>query len=185
MTVQSITKPSLRERAAEEFKAFIVLALYLYVCLGALLLFKSAILQEAGISFTVWGVAALKALVLAKFMLVGRALHIGERQKHKALIWPTLRKSFVFLLLLIVLTTIEEVAVGLIHHRPLTESLTHVVGATLFQGLATSLIMFLVLVPYFAFGCLGEVLGDRYLIDLFFKDRQGGPDIIDARQRVA
>src|ERR1044071_528398 len=183
--MQSATKASVKQRAAEEFKEFLALAAYLYICLSALLLLKSAILQDAGISFTIWGIAAIKAMVLAKFMLLGRALRIGERYKHKPLIWPTLHKSFAFLLLLLVLTGIEEVVVGLIHHRPLAESLTHVVGATLLDGLATSLIMFLILIPYFAFRCLGDVLGDRYLLNLFLKDRPDGPNAIEANQRVA
>src|SRR3954467_697764 len=130
MHMPSVTRSSVKKRVTKEFKEFFVLAAYLYICLGALLLFKSAILQDAGISFTIWGIAAIKALLLAKFMLLGHALHIGERYKHKALIWPTLHQSFAFLILLLVLTGVEEILVGLIHHRPLAESLTHIVGAT-------------------------------------------------------
>lgn len=172
MTVGSIGKPSLREKATEEFTEFLVLFVYLYISLGALVLLKGAILQEVGVSFTIWGIAAVKALLLAKFMLIGRALHIGDVYKNKPLIWPTLYKSLAFLLLLLALTAIEEVLVGLIHHRPLADSLAHIVGPTLFQGLATCIIMFLILVPYFAFRCVEDVLGHRYLVNLFLK----GPD---------
>lgn len=172
MTVGSTAKSSLRERAAGEFREFFVLFVYLYISLGSLILMKSAILHEAGISFTIWGAAAVKALLLAKFMLIGRALHIGEAHKNKPLIWPTLYKSLAFLLLLLVLTAIEEVLVGWIHHRPLADSMAHIVGPTLLQGLASCLIMFLILVPYFAFRCFEDVLGHRYLVDLFLK----GPD---------
>ena len=38
-------------------------------------------------------------------------------------------------------------------------------------GLATSFVMFLILVPYCAFRSLGEVLGDQYLVRLFFVER--------------
>jgi hypothetical protein len=185
MTMPPVPKPSLKERAIEELREFLVLATYLYVCLGALLLFKGAILEEAEISFTAWGRAAIKAMVLAKFMLVGRVLRLGERYKDRALIWPTLHKSFAFLVLLLILTTVEEVVVGLLNHRPLAESLTHVVGPTLLQGFATSLVMFLVLIPYFAFRCFGDVLGDRYLVYLFLKDRSDELRGGNARQRVA
>src|SRR5690349_7498078 len=153
MTVQSATKTAIRERASGELKEFLALAAYLYICLGALLLLKSAILQDAGITFTAWGIAAIKALVLAKFMLLGRALRIGEQYKHKPLIWPTLHKSFAFLILLLVLTAIEEVVVGAIHHRAVSESWSHVVGPTVLSGMALSLIMFLILVHLFALRC--------------------------------
>ena len=169
--MSGIAKPSLRHRAAEEFKEMLALTAYLYVCLGALMLLKSAILQEVGIDFDLWGIAIVKALVLAKFMLLGRAANLGTRYKHRPLIWPTLHMAFMFLLLLLVLSTVEEVVVGLIHHRTLADSLAHVVGPTFFIGFATSFIMFLVLVPYCAFRVLGGVLGDRYLIRMFFIER--------------
>ena len=136
-----------RDKTVEEFKAMAALAAYLWVCLGAVLLFKSAVLREAGINYTMWGVGLVKALILAKFMLVGRMMHIGKRYQDKPLIWPTLYHSFMFLLVLLVLTTIEELVVGLFHGRALADSLTHIVGPTFFQGLAVCFIMFLILVP--------------------------------------
>ena len=56
----------------------------------------------------------MKALLLAKFMLMGRMLQIGKRFRNKPLIWPTLYHSLMFLLLLLILTTLEELLVGLI-----------------------------------------------------------------------
>ena len=171
MSEEATTKPSLRHRAVVEFKEMLALTAYLYVCLGSLMLLKSAILQEVGISFDVWGIAIVKALVLAKFMLLGRAANIGTRYKHQPLIWPTLHMAFMFLLLLLVLTTLEEVLVGLIHGRTLAASLAHVVGPTFFVGFATCFVMFLVLVPYCAFRVLGDVLGDDYLLRMYFVER--------------
>ena len=166
-----VVSGSLRARATEELMEFSVLAIYLYIALGALVLLKSAILHDVGVSFTVWGVALVKALVLAKFMLIGRALRIAERQKHRPLIWPTLYKSLAYLLLLLALTTVEEAVVGYFRGRPLVDSMAHVVGPTLAEGVATIVILFLVLVPYFAFRSLGDVIGDRSLARLFFTDR--------------
>ena len=158
------------EKAVEEFKALLALAAYLYICLGAVLLFKSAVLRDAGIHYSIWGIALVKALLLAKFMLMGRMLQIGKRFRNKPLIWPTLYHSLMFLLLLLILTTLEELLVGLIHGRALADSLAHVVGPTFYQGFAVSLIMFLILLPYSAFTCLGDVLGEQEVFRLFFVD---------------
>jgi len=171
MSDESATKVSVRHRAAEELKEMLALTAYLYVCLGSLMLLKSAILRDAGIDYAIWGIAIVKALVLAKFMLLGRAANLGKRYKDQPLIWPTLHMSLMFLILLLVLATLEELAVGFIHGRTFMESLTHVVGPTLYTGLATSFVMFLILVPYCAFKSLGEVLGDQYLVRLFFVER--------------
>ena len=116
-----------------------------------------------------WGIAAIKALLLAKFMLIGKALRLGEN-KNMPLAWPTLYQSALTLVLLIILTTLEEILVGALHHRTIKESLTHVAGDRLDIVLATFLIMFLILVPYFAFRNLAEVLGPGVLPRLFFTD---------------
>jgi hypothetical protein len=156
---------------AEEFKAMAALTAYLYVCFGAVILFKSAVLREAGIHHEIWGLALIKALVMAKFMLLGRMLHVGERYRDKPLIWPTLYHALMFLIVLLILTTLEELIVGVIHGRAIADSLNHVVGPIFFEGLAVCLILFLVLVPYSAFTCLSDVVGERETIRLFFVSR--------------
>ncbi len=121
MSEQALSKRPLREKAVEEFKAFAALSAYLYVCLGALVLYKSAVLRDVGVSFTIWGIALVKAMILAKFMLLGRMLHLGKRYRDKPLILPTIHHSLMYLILLLLLTTIEELFVGLIHHRAVAE----------------------------------------------------------------
>jgi hypothetical protein len=162
---------AIRSKLAEEFKAMLALAAYLYICFGAVILFKSAVLREAGIHNEIWGTAAIKALILAKFMLLGRMLHVGTRFRDKPLIWPTLYNALMFLIVLLVLSTLEELIVGSIHARAIVDSLTHVVGPIFFEGLAICLILFLILVPYSAFICLSDVVGEHETIRLFFVSR--------------
>jgi len=171
MSEQTLSKAPLSKKAFEEFKALAALSAYLYICLGAVILFKSAVLRGAGISAPIWGIALVKAVLLAKFMLVGRMLHLGRRYRDKPLIWPTLYHALMFLALLLILTTLEELVVGLIHSRAVTDSLAHVVGPTFLEGIAVCFIMFLILIPYSAFTCLGDVLGEREVFRLFFVDR--------------
>ncbi len=171
MSTHSSTKALVRERLIEEFTTLFALTLYLYVCFGAVLLLKTSILRDAGISYTAWGVAAIKAVVLAKFMMVGRAMGLGKRYQRLPLIWPTLHRAFLFLVLLLGLTTIEEIVVGLIHSRPLDDSLQHVVGPIFFEGLAVAFVMFLILVPYSAFVSLADVMGEARLARMFFVAR--------------
>jgi hypothetical protein len=161
---------SLRGKAAREFKEMAALTLYLYICLGAVLLLKASILRDAGVDVAIWGIAAVKALLLAKFMLIGRAFNLGRRFRDRPLIWPTLYHALMFLILLLALTTAEEIVVGAIHDRALVDSLAHVVGHTFFEGVAVCLVLFLILVPYSAFACLAEVFGERQTVRLFFVD---------------
>jgi hypothetical protein len=171
MSEQTPRKGPANSKAVEEFKAMLAIAAYLYICFLALALFKSAVLREAGIHYEIWGIAAIKALLLAKFMLLGRMLHVGVRFRDKPLIWPTLYHALMFLIVLLILTTLEELIVGFIHGRVIADSLNHVVGPTFLEGLAVCFIMFLILVPYSAFTCLSDVVGEREMIRLFFMHR--------------
>jgi hypothetical protein len=160
------------KRASDELKEFLLVALYLYVCFTALMYFKAAILQAHGVDFAPFGIAAIKALICAKFMSVGHAIHLGERHKKEALIWPTLRRSFAFLALLLVLNVLEELIVGFLHQRAIMDSVAAVGGGTIHQLIAASIVLLLILIPFFAFRSLSEVVGERNLLRLFFEPRQ-------------
>lgn len=161
----------LRERVSDELKEFIIVAVYLYVYFTALAYLKFTILQAHGIPFAPFGLAAAKALICAKFVLIGRALHVGERFAGRPLAWPILHKASAFVFLLLVLNAAEEVVVGLIRHQTLWNSLANVDGGTLRQLIATAVIGLLILIPFFAFRALGEVFGERNLFRLFFGGR--------------
>jgi hypothetical protein len=164
-------KATLHQRTIHELKEFVILAVYLYITLGAVVLMKTAVLHTEGIEFTPWGIAVVKAAVLAKFMLLGNAMRIGGRNTTSPLIWPTLHKAFAFLVLLIIMTIIEEAVVGLFHHRSIASSLSELVGPRLEETIAGFVIMLLVLIPFFAFRVLSEALGEGRLERMFFVAR--------------
>src|SRR3984957_17441770 len=72
VATDTTTKATLGQRTVRELKEFAILTVYLYVTLGAVILMKTAVLHDAGVSFAPWGIAIVKALLLAKFMLLGR-----------------------------------------------------------------------------------------------------------------
>ena len=76
-----------------------------------------------------------------------------------------------FLLVLGLLTVIEEAVVGHLHGETLGASLGRIGGGTFAQFVATSIILLLVLVPFFAFRALGEIIGEKTLARLYFEPR--------------
>ena len=165
------SKASLGERVVDELKVFAVIAAYLFVCFAAITYFKASILKAHDISFTPFGITIAKALICAKFVSMGHIFHLGDRFKSLPLIWPTLYKSLCFLALLVVLTALEHVVVGLIHHRAIADTIADFGGGTLDQLIAESFIGFLILIPFFAFRALGEVVGEHDLAQVFFSRR--------------
>lgn len=172
MMPETNAKTTLRQRAIHEFKELVIISLYLYIALGAVILLKTAVLHDQGIEFTPWGIAIVKALVLAKFMLLGEATKIGGRATTSPLVWPTLQKALVLLAVLIVLITVEEVVVGLIHHKAIAASLGELFGPRLQETIAGYVIMLMILIPYCAFRVLDEALGEDRLSRMFFVSRE-------------
>jgi hypothetical protein len=172
MAIETHAKATLHQRAMRELKEFAILAVYLYITLGSVVLMKTAVLHTEGIEFAPWGIAMIKAAVLAKFMLLGKAMKLGERTTTSPLIWPTLHKAFAFLVLLIIMTIIEEAVVGMFHHRSVAASLGELVGPRLDETMAGFLIILLVLIPFFAFRVLDEALGEGKLVRMFFVNRE-------------
>jgi hypothetical protein len=167
LITETTAKAPLHQRAMHELKELLFITLYLYITLGAVILMKTAVLHTQGVEFTPWGIAIVKAVVLAKFMLLGEAMKIGGRTTTGPLIWPTLRKAFSLLVLLIIMTIIEEAVVGLFHGKSIAASLGELFGPRLDETLAGYLIMLLVLLPYCAFRALEEALGEGRLARMF------------------
>jgi hypothetical protein len=168
----SLEKSGYRERLKTELREFVMLAGYLFICFSALAAFKAAILKAHGVSFAPWALAAIKALVSAKFLLIGRVFGLGDGLARKyPLIVSTLYRAFLMLLVLIVLTVMEEIVMGHVRGESVADSLAGIGGGTLWQVIATTVIVLLVLIPWFAFRALGEVIGDETLIRLYFEPR--------------
>lgn len=66
MATETNVKATLHQRAIHELKEFAILAVYLYITLGAVILMKTAVLHTQGIEVSPWGIAIIKAAVLAK-----------------------------------------------------------------------------------------------------------------------
>ncbi len=174
--MESTTQPApaamtLVEKAKREMVRYLAISAYVSVCLGALILYKSAILQAEGISYTHFGLAVVKALILGKFILLAETFKFGERAKAGRVAYQILIKSLMFALLLLVLSFIEEVIVGLVHgHKALDVAVTFA-GGTLPQVFATTLLMVLIMIPYFAFGEISASMGEGELMRLLTEIR--------------
>jgi hypothetical protein len=171
MNDDSSPHASLKERAVDELKQFLIIAAYLFLCFATVAYFKAAVLRAHGISFTPFGFALAKALICAKFVSVGYMFHVGDRFKSRAPIWSILYKAACFMVLLLVLNAVEEIIIGSLHGRSPASSLADFGGGTRDQLIAESLIILWILVPLFAFQALGEMMGKENVLAVFFKRR--------------
>ena len=100
------------ERAIEELHAFKLVAGYLFVCFAVLMFYESTLPGGAEAGVFSLGTAAIKAAILAKFLLLGQALGVGEKA-HVTRVGPAIfAKSVQLWLLVIALSVVEELLVG-------------------------------------------------------------------------
>lgn len=163
---------TLKQKAYQELKEYLIISLYLWLVLGLFVLYQSVISAEEGFPFVAHGLALINALALGKVLLIARDLHFAERYKNKPLIYPTIFKSVCFAGVLGIFKLIEETIIGLIHGRSVMESIAGVGGGTIKGMLSMISILAVLLVPFFGFTELRDVIGPDKLRKLFFTSRE-------------
>jgi hypothetical protein len=158
-------------RIGRELRLFLATTAYLYSCFGLLLLYKAMILHERGVDYAPYGLASAKALLLAKFVLVGDKLRLGAQLRGHSRLYLIIRKSALFFLLIIVLSVIEEATVGVLHDRSVVDTLVGLGRGRLGEIMATSLLLFVVLIPYFAYREIDTMLGEGKLFEMLRRRR--------------
>ena len=159
---------TLKQKAYREMKEFLAIAFYLWVVFVVLEVHKSIILGEHHIDVPAHGLALINALALAKVMHLGRKLHLGELANAPPLIYPTLLKSALFTLALACFKILEDAVIGYYHGQTFQQSIADIGGGTGKGILSLAGIVFVVLIPFFAFTELEKVVGEGKLEKVFF-----------------
>lgn len=158
-----MTTTSLKERAREELRSYAVIAGYLYLCFAALLIFEQSGRPDAPGALLPHGFAAIKALVIGKFLLIGRAVGAGTRFQTATVAGRIGLRTVGLLLVLVLLTLAEEAIVGAIHGKPVGSAIAEAFGHSGFSFLAKCAVMTLVLLPLVAIEQLDRALGPGVL----------------------
>ncbi|MHB2208222.1 hypothetical protein [Methylobacterium sp. CM6257] len=170
---------SLKRRAAAEAKRYLAFATYLIVVFGTLILFSINIYARIDQdiphypSYHFYALGLINALVLAKFMLIAEAtklgsLSLGRRIKRKPLVYVILYRALLFTAVLVAAYALEEVLVGAWHGKGPGTVLPEMAGGP--RGVLTfAWVMFVALLPYFAYREIGRVLGAGRLRTLLLR----------------
>jgi hypothetical protein len=173
MSSDPASKGSVKQRLAHEMKEYLAIAAYLAAFFVSLTTYRKLVLAEYHVGYFAYGWALMEAMILAKVILIGQALHLGDRFRDRPLIVSTLWKSIVFGLLVAVFVVLEHVVTALLHHRPV-KSEFQLTGGQGYEMLARVQLMLVAFVPFFAFREISAVLGEGKLLELFFHGRGGG-----------
>jgi hypothetical protein len=160
----------LKQKLSREMKQFLVIFLYLGVLIGAFNTYRWLIMAEYHVGYFVYGYSLIEALVLAKVILTGESLGIGERFSGRPLIFATLYKTMLFALAVLVISILEHLITGFLHGKGLAGIVQEVISGR-YEMLGRILVMFVAFIPFFAFREAMQPLGEVNLFDLFFRSR--------------
>lgn len=157
-------------RVKHAMRQFVIMFLYLWVLLTLFVLNDRLTLDEHGLTLAFNGFALLNALVLAKVMLIMEDLHLARWLENRPLIYPIIYESALLSVLFIVFHVVERLAVGWWHGRTLAESMPLLSGGGMSGVITVAVILFISLLPFFAFKHLGEAIGTARVKTLLFRD---------------
>lgn len=150
---------SLKEKAEEEFRSFLILFFYLWLLFSMFVLNQEIILREEGINFTMQGFALINALVFAKVMMIYEMFDPWRWLRKGPLIYPILFETALLTVLFFLVHILEKVIEGAIHGKAVKDSIPTIGGGGLPGILSTSFIVFVALLPFFGLRNLGLALG--------------------------
>jgi hypothetical protein len=166
----AVDKEKLKAGAKNELRELLWVCGYLWVILACFAMQKSVTLAEEHISVREMGFAFINALALGKVMLIAKQLHFAHDET-KPLFWRTLIESGSFAVLLVFTKFLEDTLYEMWKGKTFSEALPNLGGHPGLEALMLGIVLFVSLVPFFAFNELGEELGPGKLWETFFKDR--------------
>jgi hypothetical protein len=164
------TTRSLKKKAIEEVKRKLVITAYLSVLFIVFELHRLGVprAQHLPYSYRV-GFSLINELILAKVISIADALHAGKGLTGATMLATVTLKSGLFAIILICFNIVEDVLIGLFHGNTIAESLPELAGGGLEGQLIIGVTIFVVLIPFFAFGELHRAIGQDSFDDLVFR----------------
>jgi len=165
-------QPSAAQRLREELAKYAVVTGYLFTSFSLLLLYEATVAggEHGSLPFSL---ALVKALVLGKFLLIGEALHAGAAAAGRPLLQRVAWKSLALLCVLLVLSALEELIVGRLHHKPAAQVLGEALKRGWLENLAPVLTMLLILIPLVSLSEIYRQLGPQQFKQLWLGEAEG------------
>ena len=164
-------RPGLKGKLVQEVKKLLAIFLYLALFFCAFTFYRQLLMKEMGLSYFHYGFALIKALVLAKVILLGQYVRCARVFDDRPLIVPTLYKVILFSLFALAFEVLEHVIGGFLHGKDLRGGFQEMMSEGWAELLARTLVMLVAFVPLFAFTETARVLGEGKLRELFLQKR--------------
>lgn len=164
------------QRITYELRRFVLMFLYVWVLSLLFVLHDDIAFRQRGISFTAHGFALFNALILAKVMLMAEDLDLGRWFQRRPLIYPILYESILLSALFICFHVFEHVVIGLVKGESLAASIPQIGGGGLAGLACIAVILFVALIPFFAFKHVSREFGEGRMNAMLFGTAVKAPE---------
>ena len=161
---------ALKQRAIHEVRSFLFLFFYLWILLGLFVLNQALVEREHGGTIAFQGFALFNALVLAKVMLVVERLELARWLRGRPVILVILYEAVICTLFFLVFHVIEKLVMAKLSGHALAAGALGVGGGGFTGTAIVAVILFVSLLPFFAFKNVARAIGmDRMWQILFHR----------------
>ena len=160
-------KKGLKQTILHELIRYWLIVLYMAIFFGAFASYRRLLLAHYGISYEDYGIAVIRALVLAKVVLVAETLRLGRGYEEKPLIVPTLYKTFLFTVCVAVFDIAEGLVRGFMGGLGSMGAVDDVMSRFNYEWLSRALVIFFAFLPSFCGRRIEESAGkgsDRHFL---------------------
>ncbi len=157
-----------RQRLRRELEAFLLLTTYFTLFLGSFTVYQRILLSQSGIAYRHYGIALLEAAVLAKLLLIGDAMRLGERFRRGPLALNVILLSLGSAGFILLAGVVEHLIKGLLQGRMPLEVLRGLPEQGPAELVARMLVLIIGLIPLFSFLEIGKAIGFARLGVLLF-----------------
>jgi hypothetical protein len=160
-------KKSWKQKLLKEFTEYWVNVVFMSLVFSTIIFYRRLVLAHYDIYLDDYFSGVIKALVIAKVVMIGAFMSISRKFEHKPLIIPALYKAFLFTLFVMIFDVAEEFIRIFIKIPVLADAFNELKNHITNVWLGGALLIFFSFIPFFAFKELVRVLGGEKVRELF------------------
>ena len=171
----SLPRKHWKQRLLHEITEYLLNFIYLAIFFSAIIFYRRMVLAQYDIHLDDYFMGVVKALIIAKVVMIGAFMRVSRKFEHSPLIVPVLYKAALFTVLVMLFDLIEASVRGAIENPTAAHVLQSLESHVSYEWLAALLLIFISFIPFFALKEMMRVMGTETVRDLFLRARNPAP----------
>jgi len=162
-------KKNWKQKLFHEFTEYWINVVYLALFFSAVILYRRLLLAEHGIIVEDYFAGVIKALVIAKVIMIGAFIRISRKFEDRPLIIPTIYKAIIFTFWVMLFDIMEIYIRALIKTMDFSDAFNELTHHINLVWLGAAVVICVSFLPFFAMKELARVMGSGKFRKMFFK----------------